>query len=185
MTYLKLRAWVFRRSVRVGRRATRLKYFPQGEYFFEGKVRRAYWVLVGKNKTKKGMITTNFLPYFSWISSRKHVKVKGDESPYNPDSAIYWTNRMAKYSPFSSSIRYLFKVQQGKCTLCGGTFTMLDTADWEIDHIIPRSEGGSGSYSNLQLVHKTCHIQKTRSDNCASREHKLRHSRMKPRNRYI
>lgn len=101
MIYLKLRGWVFRRSIRIGRRKTRLKYFPKGEYFFEGKVRRALWVLMGKRRVKQG-IKTNFLPYLSWISSRKHVKVKGDESPYNPDSSIYWSNRMAKYSPFSS-----------------------------------------------------------------------------------
>ena len=111
MIYLKLRAWVFRRSIRIGRHKTKLKYFPKGEYTFEGKVHLANWVLVGKRKVKEG-IRTNFLPHISWISSSKHVKVKGDESPYNPDSAIYWSNRMAKYSPFCSSIRYLLKAQK-------------------------------------------------------------------------
>lgn len=170
LIFLKLRAWVFRRSVRLGREATRLRYFPpEGEYSFEGKSHRTSWVLVGKKKIKGEMVQHNFLPYLSWISSRKHVKVKDVESPYNPDSAIYWTNRMAKYSPFPSSIRYLFKAQRGKCTLCGETFTTADADDWEIDHIIPRSEGGPNTYSNLQLVHKTCHLQKTRSDSLTRR----------------
>lgn len=33
-------------------------------------------------------LDANFLPYFSWISSRKHVKVKGDISPFDPGSVI-------------------------------------------------------------------------------------------------
>ena len=180
--FLKLRAWVFRRSIRIGRRKTRLKYFPEGKYTFDGKVHRANWVLVGKKK-EKDKVKTNFLPHLSWVSSRKHVKVKSNESPYNPDSVIYWSNRMAKYSPFPSSIRHLLKVQNSKCTLCGVKFTPLEVGDWEIDHIIPRDQGGSGSYSNLQLVHKSCHIKKTRSDLRSNRERKrkLRHSKMKPR----
>ena len=187
LVYLKLRAWVFRRSIRKGRRATRLKYFPpRQQYFFDGKLRHADWVFVGKKKIDNGEIKTNFLPYFSWISSRKHVKVKDDVSPYDPDAALYWTNRMAKYSPFSSSIRSLFKSQNGKCSLCGKTFSILDTGDWEIDHIKPRKDGGTGSYSNLQLLHKSCHLKKIRQDVVNNREQKRkrRHSRMKPRNYY-
>lgn len=169
LIFLKLRAWVFRRSVRVGREATRLRYFPpEGEYYFEGKPRRGSWVLVGKKKIREKVVY-NFLPYLSWISSLKHVKVKGAESPYNPDSAIYWSNRMAKYSPFPSSIRYLLQTQRGKCKLCGGTFTTADAGDWEIDHIIPRAEGGANTYSNLQLVHNACHLKKTRSESLTRR----------------
>jgi RNA-directed DNA polymerase len=81
--FLKLRAWVFRRSVRVGRRATKQKYFPRGEHFFEGRKRRADWVLVGRKKVKGG-VKTNFLPYLTWVQSKKHVKVKGNESPFTP-----------------------------------------------------------------------------------------------------
>lgn len=164
MVYLKLRAWVFRRGARVGRRALRAKYFPaKGSYYFEGKVRHGDWVFVGKKKVKDEFVH-NFLPYLSWISSRKHVKVRGEESPYNPDSGIYWTNRMVRYSPFPSDISYLLRMQRGKCTLCGEKFTMQDSQDWEIDHKVPRSMGGSNTYVNLQLVHRMCHIKKTRRD---------------------
>ena len=34
----------------------------------------------------------------------------------------------------------------------------------EIDHIIPKSQGGIDSYTNLQLLHKTCHLNKTKVD---------------------
>lgn len=175
LIYLKLRSWVFRRGARTGRLALRAKYFPdKGTYFFEGKTRRGNWVFVGKKKTKGGKATENFLPYLAWVSSRKHVKVKSTESPYNPDSGIYWNNRMDKYSPFSSGTRYLLKVQRGKCTLCGEKFVMQDAVDWEIDHKVPRNEGGPNSYSNLQLVHKMCHIKKTRKDQNRTRRRRDR-----------
>jgi len=163
MIYLKLRAWVFRRSVRIGRVATRLRYFPpRGKYFFNGRERHADWVLVGKSKAKGGEVKTNFLPYLDWISSKKHVKVRADESPYNPNSSIYWTLRMEKYSPLPSGHRYLVGRQRGKCPLCGGTFTMFDVGSWELDHVVPKGDGGKDSYSNLQFIHKSCHIRKTR-----------------------
>lgn len=41
---------------------------------------------------------------------------------------------------------------------------MQDSWNWEVDHKVPRSVGGSNSYDNLQLVHKACHIEKTRKD---------------------
>lgn len=168
MVYLKLRAWVFRREKRgnkMGRKALRAKYFPDnGTYYFNGKKRRGNWVFVGMKKSKDGVVKHNFLPYLSWVASLKHVKVRSTESPYNPDSGIYWNNRMSKYSPFPSGIRYQLKVQRGKCPLCGEIFTMQDSSNWEMDHKVPRSAGGSNSYDNLQLVHKACHIEKTRKD---------------------
>jgi len=38
----------------------------------------------------------------------------------------------------------------------------------EIDHIIPKSKGGSNNYSNLQILHKHCHIQNSRSEKSVS-----------------
>ena len=42
------------------------------------------------------------------------------------------------------------------CTLKGDSL--------EIDHIIPKSEGGTNRRDNLQLVHKHCHHHKTKED---------------------
>ena len=168
LIFLKLRAWVFRREKRgnkMGRYALRAKYFPnRGTYYYDGKVRHGNWVLVGKKKAKDRVIKENFLPYLFWVSSKKHVKVKSNESPYNPDSGIYWNNRMSKYSPFPSGTRYLLKAQRGKCTLCGEKFSMQDSLNWEVDHKVPRNAGGQNSYVNLQLVHKACHIKNTHKE---------------------
>jgi RNA-directed DNA polymerase len=34
----------------------------------------------------------------------------------------------------------------------------------EVDHILPKSQGGNGDYSNLQLLHRHCHDNKTATD---------------------
>lgn len=53
----------------------------------------------------------------------------------------------------------LLKMQKGKCTHCGLFFKDGDLM--EIDHKIPRSQGGQDSYDNLQLLHGYCHDAKT------------------------
>jgi len=56
----------------------------------------------------------------------------------------------------------LIKKQQGQCNWCKQDFKTGDK--WEVDHIIPKSEGGKDSYDNLQLLHRHCHDQKTAKD---------------------
>ena len=54
------------------------------------------------------------------------------------------------------------KRQKGKCTRCGLYFKDGDVE--EVDHIIPKAEGGRDDYKNLQLLHRHCHHQKTAED---------------------
>lgn len=42
-----------------------------------------------------------------------------------------------------------------QCDMCKLYFT--DSDKIEIDHIIPRSLGGSSDWSNLRLMHSHCH----------------------------
>ncbi|GLV54750.1 hypothetical protein KDH_15970 [Dictyobacter sp. S3.2.2.5] len=61
----------------------------------------------------------------------------------------------------------LLKQQQGKCAKCGLYFKDGDLL--EIDHIIPKSQGGKDEYKNMQLLHRHCHDQKTAEDSSAAR----------------
>lgn len=45
-----------------------------------------------------------------------------------------------------------------RCALCGGKFKSLDEAT--IDHIIPKSRGGTNSWRNYQLAHGLCNQKK-------------------------
>jgi RNA-directed DNA polymerase len=81
--------------------------------------------------------------------------------PYDGNH-LYWAQRTEKYSGYSNKISNLLKVQGGCCGICGVPFTPMDVI--EADHIIPRIKGGSDKFSNLQALHKHCHVQKSRKD---------------------
>jgi RNA-directed DNA polymerase len=154
-----IRAWAFRRDTRKGRLTVKQKYFPSGQSFlFDGRTYKDNWILVGKIK-KKGKLVQNFLPRLSWVQSGKHVKISDHKSPFDGDH-VYWAKRLKKYSGYPYSICQLMRKQRYICPICNTPFMTKERL--EIDHIIPQSQGGSDNYSNLQVVHKTCHISKTR-----------------------
>nr|AOC61656.1 putative reverse transcriptase, intron maturase and H-N-H endonuclease [Gloeotilopsis planctonica] len=157
-----LRAWAFRRDTRNGRLHIKQKYFPSGHsYEFHGRTYKDNWTLVGQTKEKVGKAIHNFLPHLNWVDSSKHVKVIGTKSPFDGDY-IYWTKRLAKYSNLPMSMVQILKSQTFKCTICGKLFVLGERL--EIDHILPKSRGGKDHYKNLQVVHRICHISKTRAE---------------------
>ncbi len=98
----------------------------------------------------------------------RHIKVKGDASPFNGD-LIYWSTRMGKHPEAPHRVSMLLKRQKGKCALCDLFFRDGDVM--EIDHKIPRSQGGKDEYRNLQLLHRHCHDVKTALDVAAGGVH--------------
>nr|YP_010987491.1 reverse transcriptase intron maturase and HNH endonuclease [Hydrocytium acuminatum]WOR09536.1 reverse transcriptase intron maturase and HNH endonuclease [Hydrocytium acuminatum] len=163
MIFGMLRAWAFRRDTRNGRLNIKQKYFPSGNtYVFHGRSYKDNWTLVGQNKQKDGIKVHNFLPHLNWVESSKHVKIKGNKSPFDGDS-IYWAKRLAKYSNFSNSMVKIMKFQNFKCTICNEFFILGERL--EIDHIIPKSQGGNNNFKNLQLLHRICHVGKTHDQN--------------------
>ena len=162
--FKQIRAWVFRRKSKGLRSRQKLKekYFPNGNtYTFRGNQYQNNWILTGRTPDKEGNIKQNFLPKMSWVSSTQHIKIKGNASPYDGNH-LYWAKRTSKYSGFSNKVNKLIKIQNGCCGICGVPFTPMDVI--EADHIIPRSKGGPDKFSNLQALHKHCHIQKSRID---------------------
>ncbi|NJL52450.1 MAG: group II intron reverse transcriptase/maturase, partial [Hydrococcus sp. SU_1_0] len=98
----------------------------------------------------------------------RHVKVKGEKSPYDGDW-VYWTARMGKHPEVSTRMATLLKKQKGKCNYCGLNFKDGDLL--EIDHIVPKSKGGTNYYDNLQVIHRHCHDDKTTKDGSLNRTH--------------
>lgn len=91
----------------------------------------------------------------------RHIKVKGELSPYD-GNLVYWSTRMGNNPQMSKRVSSLLKWQKGKCTHCGLFFRENDVM--EIDHIIPKSQGGKDEYKNWQLLHRHCHDTKTAND---------------------
>lgn len=160
--YQKLRAWAFRTDKRHGRRIVKERYFPSGNtYHFDGSEHQDNWVLCGKEKVVNDITKEIWLPRLSWIKSKKWVKVKGTKSPFDGDN-VYWGVRMASYNRLPTRVTKLLRAQKGICSYCQTKFQMESVM--EVDHIQPRALGGKDVYNNLQLIHKHCHIEKTRTD---------------------
>jgi RNA-directed DNA polymerase len=124
-----------------------------------------YWHTVGGNNWtfahKADGKIAGYLYRHAETAIVRHVKVKGEASPYD-GNLPYWATRLEKHPEVPTRVSKLLKVQKGKCRHCGLTFKPGDL--WEVDHIIPRTLGGKDVYENLQLLHKHCHDVKTRTD---------------------
>lgn len=91
----------------------------------------------------------------------RHIKVKENASPYD-GNLVYWSIRMGKHPECPKHIAKLLKEQNGKCAWCDLHFKDGDLIG--TDHKIPTSKGGKNEHSNLQLLHRHCHDQKTVND---------------------
>ena len=168
LIHQKLRAWVFRRDTRNGKMKVKQGYFPSGKtYFYDGRQHQNNWVLTGKKLGKDGKIQEIWLPDIVWVRSKKWIKIKADKSPFDGDN-LYWAKRTINKGNWSIRQRKLIKGQNGYCTWCKRLFT--EDSFVEVDHIIPRSLGGKDEYKNLQLLHKNCHIEKSRIDGSQSKK---------------
>lgn len=166
--YQQIRPWVFRRAVRQGRITVKEKYFPSGQtYKFQGRTYAANWILNGTKASISGKPMKRHLPKISWLESKKYVKIKGNTSVYD-NNDIYWAIRTPRYSLLSTRVKNLLIRQKGKCKACSIAFKEDD--NMEVDHIIPIFKQGKDNYANLQLLHRQCHVDKTKIDRAKSPE---------------
>lgn len=143
--WLMLRAWSVRRRGRKHKAQAIRKYYRQGHH---GK-----WTFTTPDDLTLWKHTD--------VEIKRHNLVKPDKSPYDGDW-VYWSTRRGQDIEAPTRVAKLLKKQKGKCTHCGLYFTSNDLL--EIDHIIPKSQGGKDEYKNLQLLHAHCHDIKSRYD---------------------
>jgi RNA-directed DNA polymerase len=132
-------------------------------------VARKYWHTVGGKNwvfsvTRDGNVAETLISHASKKIVR-HTKVKGTASPFN-GNLKYWSSRRGEHPLVPTKVARLLKVHKGKCAHCGLYFREDDLI--EVDHIIPKSQGGKDKYNNLQVLHRHCHDSKTANDNLNS-----------------
>jgi len=150
LMYQKLAAWAKRRHPRKPWKWIKNKYWQT--------VGGNNWVFATRQEGKNPLRLINH----AVTPIVRHVKVKGESSPYD-GNLVYWSIRLGKNPELSNKVTKTLKQQKGKCTHCEVHFKTDDV--WEIDHIIPKSQGGKDKYKNLQLLHRHCHDKKTELDN--------------------
>ncbi|EAZ89080.1 group II intron reverse transcriptase/maturase [Crocosphaera chwakensis] len=139
-----LRAWAISRVKKGSTKKKLRKYFSYGN--------NGIWTF----RTKEMQ-----LYYHSETEIKRHQLVKAEASPYD-GNWTYWSKRRGNYPETPTRVAKLLKKQKGKCNFCGQHFTPDDLVD--IDHIIPKAQGGKDTYKNLQALHRHCHEVKSRND---------------------
>lgn len=128
----KLLKWGIRRHRNKTKKWIRQKYFKT----IEGN----NWAFA----TKEGKKSLG-LRQHSYTEIKRHVKVKGNASPYD-GNWVYWSTRMGNHPEMPKRTESLLKKQKGRCPHCG--LFLRDGDSRELDHIIPKSKGGRDEYKN-------------------------------------
>ena len=91
----------------------------------------------------------------------RHIKIKADANPYDPEWDDYFETRYTR-KWFSSKwgktkLRRLWRKQNGLCPICQQRF--LGETSIHVHHIVRRCEGGGDGLYNLVMLHPNCHRQ--------------------------
>lgn len=97
---------------------------------------------------------TGTLVYHRDTSITRHIKVRGDKSPYDGDW-VYWSTRMGRDPTKPGWMTKMLKQQQGRCAHCGLYFMTEDVL--EVHH--RDHDRKNNRCSNLALLHGHCHDQ--------------------------
>lgn len=123
-----------------------------------GWVARKYWRL---ETGKWSFGTPNGVKLQSHYQKMERLNPVGGRSPFDGDWA-YWLMRGKQHPDLTPTKAKLYRKQFGRCAWCGLQFQSSDLL--EVDHLIPRSQGGADAYYNRQLLHRHCHDEKTALD---------------------
>lgn len=152
INYLQLKRWAERRH------SLKNNHWVANKYWHS--IDNRNWVFSSKTKSQEGERLVKLRTH-SQTPIVKRIKVQNKRSPFDGDM-VYWASRMGRHPFMDTRKATLLKKQKGKCNHCELHFQDGDLL--EVDHIIPKSQGGKDTYQNLQLLHRHCHDLKTRTD---------------------
>jgi RNA-directed DNA polymerase len=161
--------WCRRRHPNKNRKWIKKKYFRQ-----EG---HRHWVFTGLLRDHKGKEWPIQLMAATSVKILRYVKIRSAVNPYDPEWELYlearWGWQLAQTRKGRSRIEFLWKVQEGRCVVCGQPLQIAEE-DCHIHHRIWRSEGGPDTADNLELLHANCHrqihVREQRTKAAASRQ---------------
>jgi len=136
--------------------------------------------MVGKVLTKSRGITRRVGDEFQLIDSSELSKddvrelIKLCETKIadfeEKRGSTVWSHRRRGHRPISGSIRYeVLKRATFRCELCG---ISADEKNLEVDHIHPKSLGGSDELNNFQALCYSCNAAKRNTDDTDFRDYK-------------
>jgi len=145
--WIMLWQWAKRRHSNKGAKWIKKKYFMTAG--------NRNWVFGCKDQD--GKVVT--LVKASDTAIVRHVKIKGEANPFDPDWNAYFEDRIGRQMGIKEGNRkklmHHWREQNGNCQSCGEAVTSQTRPT--LHYIIPRVLGGSDTSSNLVLVHESCH----------------------------
>ena len=125
------------------------------------KVNRYFQVSVlGKPSKRFGNADTGqYLFALSDLRIERHILIRHDASPDNPELRTYWKKRGKRKTELLPTAKHtkLAELQDGICPVC--LDSLYGEEKLEIHHCIPRAKGGNDALVNLKLIHRICHEQ--------------------------
>ena len=145
--------WARRRHPQKGRQWIRRKYWKS--------VGDRQWVFATRMFEDHEQLVASELVSLAGVKIRRHVKVKADFNPFDPEWEQYAEQRrmaaMGDKLGYRQQVLSLYKRQEGRCAHCGAPITR--ESGWHDHHIVQRSDAGSDALDNRVLVHPNCHAQ--------------------------
>jgi RNA-directed DNA polymerase len=152
--YWKLRRWCRKRHRSKSWKWIKKKYFQcAGDR--DG-------VFTGVIVDRKGKGWPIRLMQAAGVKVLRWVKIRSDANPYDPAWEPYLEARLTWKRGHTlagrSGIEYLWKVQGGKCVVCG-QWLRVQEQPLHMHHRRWRCYGGQETFDNLELLHDNCHRQ--------------------------
>lgn len=153
--YVDYRVWKLLWRWCCRRHGNRNKRWVKGRYFRTVGGERWVFQSVGAEGKPVRLLRSKDTPI------KRHIKVKGEANPYDRNFEFYFEQRLIKRwkeNKFKlNKVRLIWERQHHRCLMCNQLFK--DKDDWDIHHLIRRTDGGTDNSSNLVMLHINCHMQ--------------------------
>ena len=142
--------WAARRHPKKGDRWVKKKYFKSRG--------TRTWVFAATEEKEDGTQKDIILLKEQDTLIVRHIKIKADANPHDPQWEPYFESRWCKKTLNSARGRAkLYRVwlrQDGMCPTCQEPITK--GIPWDVRHIVKRADGGTDAASNLKMQHLNC-----------------------------
>jgi RNA-directed DNA polymerase len=149
--FQKLWQWARRRHPKKPSTWLKEKYY--------GRHRGRDWCFFGERCDDKGQSSKTWLYRAINTPIKRHIKVKGEANPYDPEYETYFEDREGSHmlDTFrgTQTLRFLWMEQRDLCAVCNLKITRI--TGWRLHHCVPLVKGGSNSAENRVLLHPECH----------------------------
>jgi RNA-directed DNA polymerase len=142
--------WAVRRHPNKGARWVKRKYFKSRG--------TRTWVFAATEEKEDGTQKNIILLKEMDTPIVRHIKIKADANPHDPQWERYfesrWGKKMLNSARGRAKLYGVWLRQDGMCPTCQEPITKWIL--WDVRHIVKRADGGTDAASNLKMYHLNC-----------------------------